>query len=233
MNRDDWSAVPARDPGTVPDAHVAHGDRTGQEARHGSATSAALAAGRVHGRPAPQYGEYAPAGWVNPVLADQARAAQEHAAATPPAARPAQVRTGRPAPTRPGGRSAAPVKRLGASQGDLFLTLMLLGLGLWSVIGYFRTGEVATAVRRAIEQQYTALSDPSALSTAANVNLVGALTILVFTVWWSVTRLRAGKRSVWVPLLGGVVATVFSTVVFMVVLSHDPAFAAWWAQRNG
>ncbi|MFJ3385196.1 MULTISPECIES: DUF6264 family protein [unclassified Curtobacterium] len=223
MSRDDWSAVPSRDAGVVP----AHG--TGLEATGGSAPSAAApSGGRVQGRPAPQYGEYAPAGWVNPVLAEQERAERSAAASAPrPAAAP-----GHPTVTRDADRPPVAVQRLGASSGDLLLTLMLLGLGLWSVIGYFRTGAVATAVRRAIEQQYTTLADPSALSTAANVNLVGAITILVLTVWWSVARLRAGKRSSWVPVVGGIVATVFSTVVFMVVLWHDPQFATWWAQRN-
>ncbi|WIB61069.1 DUF6264 family protein [Curtobacterium sp. MCLR17_007] len=225
MSRDDWSSVPARDAGAVADAP------SGQEARRASATAASVPGwGRVQGRPAPQYGEYAPAGWVNPVLAEQERA--ERATGTTPS--PAPSSASRPAaPARDGGGRPATTRRLGASPGDLFLTLMLLGLGLWSVVGYFRTGQLASTVRRAIEQQYTELSDPSVLSTAANVNLVGALAILVLTVTWTVARLRAGKRSAWVPVLGGVVATVFSTVVFMVALSHDPAFAAWWAQRTG
>jgi hypothetical protein len=229
MSAQDWSAVPARDVGAAPDAVVLSDE---QEARHDTQGSATGPSGdRVQGRPAPQYGEYAPDGWVNPVLAEQERAERAAAVAAP---------TGVPAPGAPaqrtpaaGRRPATAVVRLGASSGDLFLTLMLLGLGLWSVVGYFRVGDVATAVRRAIEQQYTTLAAPAALSSAAIVNLVGAVVILGLTVWWSVVRLRAGKRSAWVPLLGGVVATVFSTVVFMVVLAHDPQFASWWAQRTG
>ncbi|MGU3411050.1 DUF6264 family protein [Microbacterium sp. M1A1_1b] len=223
MSDDDWSAVPLRDAGVVPH------DATAQEARHSSVPSAsAPAAGPVQGRPAPQYGEYAPAGWVNPVLAEQERS--DRAAATAGQGRSAASTTRSASGPRP---APAAAKRLGASPGDLFLTLMLLGLGLWTVVRYFRTGLVATDVRRAIEQQSTTLSDPSALTTAANVNLVGAIAILVLTLVWSVARLRAGKRSAWVPVLGGVLATVFSTVVFMIVLLHDPAFAAWWAQRTG
>lgn len=230
MSRGDWSAVPARDAGVAP------ADGSTREARYGSATStAAPAAGPVQGRPAPQYGEYAPAGWVNPVLAEQERAERQASAAAAEAASspttPA-VRGARPNPTGQRGRTPAVAKRLGASPGDLLLTMLLLGVGLWTVMGSFRTGAIASAARRAVEQRYTELSDPSALSTAATINLVAAVVVLVLTAWWSVVRLRAGKRTAWVPLLGGVVSTLISTVVFMVVLMHDPAFASWIAQRG-
>lgn len=97
----DWSSTPAHDP-------AAGRAADGLEARRDPATSAAApAAGRVHGTPAPQYGEYAPEGWVNPVLVEQERQEREAAsrALREQAAREASTASGQSA-LRPGGPAA-------------------------------------------------------------------------------------------------------------------------------
>jgi hypothetical protein len=97
----DWSSAPIHDPGEGRAAD-------GPEARRGPSTSAAApAAGRVHGTPAPQYGEYAPEGWVNPVLVEQERQEREAAsrALREQAAREASTASGQSA-RRPGGPAA-------------------------------------------------------------------------------------------------------------------------------
>lgn len=102
----DWSATPAHDPSAARLADDEAAD--GLEARRGPVTSAAApAAGRVHGTPAPQYGEYAPDGWVNPVLVEQERQEREAAsrALREQAAREARTASGRNG--RAGGRPRA------------------------------------------------------------------------------------------------------------------------------
>jgi hypothetical protein len=230
-----WDAVPS------PDA-----DRDGREARGASSTTAD---GRVHGRPAPQYGEYAPEGWVNPVLVEQERQEREAEARAAEqrrleAARQAAA-TGRaprgPQPTRPAGieppgradEGTAGARRLGASPGDLLLTVVLFAFGLTSVVQQLAVGNVASTVAKTLEQRYTALADPQALVPAAIVSAIGGVVVLVLVAWWAVHRLRLGKRTFWVPLLGGVVASVLTTIAFMVVVMQDGQFMAWVMQHGG
>ncbi|GGK97994.1 uncharacterized membrane protein YhaH (DUF805 family) [Curtobacterium luteum] len=219
----DWSEAPVHDPG--------HGRADdGREARLGPATSAAApAAGRVRGTPAPQYGEYAPEGWVNPVLAEQERVEREaesralreqaarETAGTP--ARPGQTGS---RPARAGGVTTAPSSRFGASPLDFGMTVGLLVLGLWSVLQSLSVGQVASAVRQTFEQRYTTFSDPSVLTGAAIVGAVASVVLFALTLWWSIRRLRARRWTFWVPLLGGVVSTAVSVTAFLVVVLQDP-----------
>ena len=207
---DGWSAVPAREPGHVADT------ADGLEARRTPATSAAGAQdGRVHGRPAPQYGEYAPEGWVNPVL--------EHE-------RPAQERAERPAEPAAASEAPAPATpaagRFGASPLDFVLTVGLLVIGCFSVLQALSIGPTASTMRSYLEQQYTELSDPAALSSAVLVRAVVLVVAFVLVAWWSIRRLRARRWTFWVPLLGGVVASVLGIVPVVIVLLQDPAFTA-------
>ncbi|MFJ4220607.1 DUF6264 family protein [Curtobacterium luteum] len=219
----DWSSAPVHDPapGRSDD------DR---EARRGSVTSAAApAAGRVHGTPAPQYGEYAPEGWVNPVLAEQERVEREaeSRALREQAAREAAETPARRGPTgsraaRAGAVRATPSSRFGASPLDFGMTVGLLVLGLWSVLQSLSVGQVASAVRQTFEQRYTTFSDPSVLTGAAIVGAVASVVLFALTLWWSIRRLRARRWTFWVPLLGGVVSTAVSVTVFLVVVLQDP-----------
>lgn len=213
MSHDDWSAVPDR---AAPDRAVP-----------GRADASDV---RVQGRPAPQYGEYAPEGWVNPVLAEQERVEHERAASQ------ASVTTA-PHSTAPTGNAAptdGPVAaRFGASPADFLLSVMLLAFGLVSVVQSLSVGTVASGVARELELRYTALSDPGALTTAAIVSALGSVVVFVLVVWWSIVRLRRRKRTVWVPLLGGVVATVVTMSAFLTVVMRDGHFMAWLVQHAG
>lgn len=229
MSAGDWSSVPSR----------GHGD--GQEARLDPPTSAAgTADGRVHGRPAPQYGEYAPEGWVNPVFVEQERAERERraheaavaaresaAAGTAPGARPSRTSSSAPS------SAAVPTSRFGKSPGDFLLTVMLLAFGLVSVVQSLSVGTVASGVRRELELRYTALEDPGALTTAALVSAIVTVVLFVLVVWWSIVRLRRRKRTVWVPLLGGAVASLVTMGAFATVLVNDGHFVAWMMQNAG
>ena len=232
---DGWGSVPAREPGHVPDDGTA-----GQEARGVSLTKADSGAdGRVHGRPAPAYGEYAPEGWVNPVLVEQERQERERESralreqAATDAVRDARS-SGRGRPSAPtNGARAVPRSRFGKTPADFVLTVGLLAFGLVSVVQSLAVGDVASTVRRTLETQYTALNDPSALSGAAAVGAIANVVVFALVAWWSISRLRARKRTFWVPVLGAVVATVVSTVAFVVVVFQDPQFVEFMMRQAG
>jgi hypothetical protein len=243
---DGWSSVPRRDPAN----HVDAGSGGGQEARGASPTSAAGPVdGRPQGRPAPGYGEYAPEGWVNPVLVEQerqererqARERQDQASAT-------GVRDAAPSGGVHGDRAGTDVRsgavpagaqgsmarsRFGRTPADFVLTVGLLAFGLVSVVQSLSVGQVASTVRRTLETQYTALNDPSALSTAAVVAAITNVVVFALVAWWSIRRLRARKRTFWVPLVGAVVATAISTIAFVVVVMQDQAFVDFMLRQSG
>jgi|GEM_PF-2048099 len=241
---DGWSSVPRRHPANHGDAGVG----SGQEARGASPTSpAGPANGRPQGRPAPGYGEYAPEGWVNPVLVEQERQErqdrerqdQAKAVGGRDAAPRDSVRTDHARPDARSGAAPAgaqrtmPRSRFGRTPADFVLTVGLLAFGLVSVVQSLSVGDVASTVRRTLETQYTALNDPSALSTAAVIAAITNVVVFALVAWWSIRRLRARKRTFWVPLVGAVVATAISTIAFVVVVLQDQAFVDFMLRQSG
>ncbi|KIQ07845.1 MULTISPECIES: DUF6264 family protein [Curtobacterium] len=241
---DGWSSVPRRHPADHGDAGVG----SGQEARGTSPTSpAGPANGRPQGRPAPGYGEYAPEGWVNPVLVEQERQErqdrerqdQAKAVGGRDAAPRDSVRTDHARPDARSGAAPAgvqrtmPRSRFGRTPADFVLTVGLLAFGLVSVVQSLSVGDVASTVRRTLETQYTALNDPSALSTAAVIAAITNVVVFALVAWWSIRRLRARKRTFWVPLVGAVVATAISTIAFVVVVLQDQAFVDFMLRQSG
>ncbi|EYT61917.1 hypothetical protein H489_0114555 [Curtobacterium flaccumfaciens UCD-AKU] len=240
---DGWSSVPRRHPANHGDAGVG----SGQEARGASPTPAGPANGRPQGRPAPGYGEYAPEGWVNPVLVEQERQErqdrerqdQAKAVGGRDAAPRDSVRTDHARPDARSGAAPAgaqrtmPRNRFGRTPADFVLTVGLLAFGLVSVVQSLSVGDVASTVRRTLETQYTALNDPSALSTAAVIAAITNVVVFALVAWWSIRRLRARKRTFWVPLVGAVVATAISTIAFVVVVLQDQAFVDFMLRQSG
>jgi len=243
---DGWSSVPRRDPAN----HVDAGSGSGQEARGASPTSAAGPVdGRPQGRPAPGYGEYAPEGWVNPVLVEQERQERERQArerqdqASAAGARDAAPSDGvhgdragtdvRSGAVPAGAQGSMARSRFGRTPADFVLTVGLLAFGLVSVVQSLSVGKVASTVRRTLEAQYTALNDPSALSTAAAIAAITNVVVFALVAWWSIRRLRARKRTFWVPLVGAVVATAISVIAFVVVVMQDQAFVNFMLRQSG
>ncbi|PZE75404.1 MULTISPECIES: DUF6264 family protein [unclassified Curtobacterium] len=198
------------------------------------------AAGRTVGRPAPQYGEYAPEGWVNPVEVERARgereAAERRRAEADDQRRPVPVgRVGPPGRAPGRSRPAVPTSgRFGASPGDLLLTVLLLAFGFTTVVQQlFGISHTAATIADQIAARYTELAHPEALVPASALCAVVDLVLLIGTVWWSVARLRRRRVTFWVPLVGGAVAGAFSVVVYVVVLAHDPAYVTWMVTHSG
>lgn len=232
--RGDWSSAPARESGHVDERGV------GREARPTSAASApGRADGRVHGTPAPEYGEYAPAGWVNPVLVEQERQAAEEqrrdaaqrqdadtrraSDPTRPASDQREVRR-TPGPDGRRGSSTGPASGstspYGASRLDFLVTVGLLATALTSTLQSLAVSRMASAVRQVFESRGMDITNPGALSTAAVVSALVTVVVFVLVTWWSVVRLRARRWTFWVPLLGGIVAVVVNLVVFYFALTQ-------------
>jgi hypothetical protein len=210
--------------------------------------------GRPVGRPAPQYGEYAPDGWVNPVVADRERREQEAAArrrelaaseaarvqqrrSVPPVRNPADRSTGPAAPDARPSSTGAPTAhrtRFGASAGDVMATVLLLAFGLTTVLQQvIGVGRVASQVAEQIAQRYVPLADPTALVPAAAWSAIVGAVVFVGALWWSIVRLRSRKTTFWVPLAAGAFAGVFSTILYVAVIMHDSAFVCYVLSNGG
>ena len=58
--------------------------------------------------------------------------------------------------------------------------------------------------------------------------------LLGLTVWWSVQRMNANRRAIWVPVVGWLLSTITSTILVAYAMSQDPTFIAEltvWMQR--
>ena len=170
----------------------------------------------VDERPRPQYGEYAPEGWVSPVALAQAESA--------PAA-PASVAA--PAPTFAAG-SARPAW-------DRILTIALLGFGLYSVVsGYVSFSNFAAVLDQVFEAQ--GIGDFTATDAAAPAGLV--INIIQTIVWVAslILAMAAFRRNriafIW-PLFGGLASVIAIAIVMGVVLSADPAWQAYIEKMSG
>lgn len=156
-------------------------------------------------RPRPQYGEYAPEGWVSPNLP----------APTPPAPEP-EV-----APVV----AVAPRRRLW----DLVLTFALLGLGLYFVLsGYVVYGQLPAVFDQVFAQvgisEFT--SDELARTIGIVINVVQTV-IWVFVAGMAGMSLRRGRIAFWWPLAGGVLANFIVVILVGVVIASDPAYAEY------
>ena len=191
----------------------------------------------------PQYGEYAtpeevaeargplpveptvPTDQTDPTDPVSRLAAPISAHSSPRAAKP---RT-RPAP----GLSSAPPPR-GARvaarhprQANNLITVLLLVFGIWNTVtsipSYLDLGPVLT---QGLELAgYGTVAFGSAAHTGGIVLLVLSCLVLIAAAGVSVRLIRLGRRSIWVPLVAGVVYFVGSIVVMVVVVANTPAVA--------
>ncbi len=166
-------------------------------------------------RPRPQFGEYA--------TPEQQRAAM--GLPPEPVAPPTPVA---PAPAEPVTAAAKP-RRL-----DRFLTFGLLAYGLVTVIfsgiSYMNIAPTMTEAMRiaGIEGEFTNYAAGRTWGLIATIVLVIGWTL---TALLSVRRLRAGKPTWWLPLVGGVVTMIVASVCLMVPLVGDPAFLEYVRQQ--
>ncbi|HWV48564.1 MAG TPA: DUF6264 family protein, partial [Microbacterium sp.] len=122
---------------------------------------------------------------------------------------------------------AAPVRQGGA---DRIVTIALLAYGLvnvvMSVISYLDLPTV-------LQQSMDILGIDGDFTNFAPARLWGGIAAVVLVVGYALTvlvafrRLRAGRRSWWVPLVGAAATMVAVTICIMIPMIGDPAFAAY------
>lgn len=169
----------------------------------------------------PQYGEYA-------TPEEQRRLAGLPPAEAVPEAPVIQAAPVASAPAMPSRAPARPWDRI--------ITIALLAYG---VINVFMTAmsylDLPTLMNRSmdilgIEGEFTNFAQGKTWGTAAAVVLFIGWAI---TAWLSVRRLRRGKLSWWVPLVGAAVTMVIATICITVPMMNDPAFLAYLNGATG
>ncbi|ROQ38507.1 hypothetical protein EDF46_2145 [Frondihabitans sp. PhB188] len=193
--------------------------------------SAAAEPVRVEGRPAPEYGEYAPPGWVSPV----APAPEPSTAQTP-----AQQVRASAAPQRPGAPTfdappptgapvpGAPPKALRNAAFNRFATLGLIVYGLYDVVRSALESDtfVTTYVAefRSLGYLSGAFESTAALQLVGVVSAAASVPIFLITMIVAIRRLRAGKRSWLVLLIVGLAVNVVTVLVVVGVVMGDSSF---------
>ena len=169
-------------------------------------------------RPKPQYGEYAPPGWVSPV--------QQPAA---PDANP-QRPTGRIAP-----KDAPTTRRPVARLWDRAVTGGLLAL--WAVLtieGLFSFPQLPTTLDAIYAQMGIGSFTMVDQARSAGIALaVIQVVLLSLTIWRSYRSMKRGKLSFYWPLVGFVVYFAVLMVVMAVVVFSDPAYQTYVGTLGG
>lgn len=183
---------------------------------------------RVHGRPAPEYGEYAPPGWVSPVEAQaETEGPQELAHPAPGPADPAAPSLDAPPPTGAPVPGPPPVA-LRRAAGNRAATLVLIAYGLFRVI----TDAIDSAgFASAFEAQFRQMGflsgtfqSSEALQAVGIVSAFVSIPLFLITVVIALRRLRSGRRSWLVLLLTGAIVNVITGIVVVVVVMSDPSY---------
>jgi hypothetical protein len=149
-------------------------------------------------RPRPQYGEYAPPGWVSPV-------------APPPEAKPVDLPPPAPAPT-------APPQAVRRARGwDRSLTIGLLVAGLFgALIGWMTGSTIVESLPLALEQYGVEPGPmPEWLDAAGTALVASHLLLYLLAIGLSIARLRAGRPAFWAPLAAGIIAAI----IFWTIMS--------------
>ena len=184
-------------------------------------------------RPAPKYGEYAPAGWVSPV----------------PPVEPADVTTSEPGRdgVRPDTRSAsqppppsgtpvpgAPpvVIRRGF---NTYASVLLLGIGLVTVLeNLLRASSIGSTLLDEMKNRgyYTnGFTRGGALTAVGIASSIFAVIVYIVVAVVTLRRLRAGKLAWFIPLAAGALVYLVIGVSLAVVILSDPTVSSHMGNR--
>jgi hypothetical protein len=178
-------------------------------------------AGASDPRPRPQYGEYATP------EEQRARIAQPDAALLYEPAPVLETATGADAaPVRPSADPVASPEQPRSRAIDRIVTFALLAYGLVNVVSSFPALIDYSAYA---DTMFRLLGVDATLSDPAAGRPWGIASAIVLAVGWFVTavvswvRVRRGRISWWIPLVGGVVFTFASAMLVLVPIMNDPA----------
>ncbi len=119
---------------------------------------------------------------------------------------------------------------------DRIITIALLAYGLVNV---FMTGmaylDLPTVMNQSmgilgIEGEFTNFAQGKLWGTTAAILLVVGW---VITAWLSLRRLRTGKLTWWVPLVGAAATMLIVSICIMIPMMGDPAFMAYVDGMSG
>jgi energy-converting hydrogenase Eha subunit C len=140
-----------------------------------------------------------------------------------------------PEPELPGGTAgaanASPVAT-GVTQPpvDRIVTIVLLAIGAVNVVtSAFSYLDLPTGIARTME----ILGIPGEFTNVAAADTWGAIATIVLvsgyllTLVWALNRMRAGRLSWWIPVVGAVITFAVVSVCVAVPLWGDPAFAQY------
>ncbi|AYG02587.1 DUF6264 family protein [Gryllotalpicola protaetiae] len=189
----------------------------------------------------PEYGEYAtpeeqraaikqPAEW-------QLEGPEPHLDATRLAPQPPAPGTYGPGGPQHGGQQQGPMHwpqeesrppqqpMARAGFGDRLVTFVLLGFGLSNVFGVvsdaFNGGQVMRESMAVMGSSYEQLANALPGWLWQGQAIIYGVVWLV-TLFVSLTAMRAGRRSWWIPLLGAVVAGILFFAIFVIALGENP-----------
>lgn len=121
-------------------------------------------------------------------------------------------------------------RRAGSSPVDRFVTIALLAYGLVNVVvtglSYLDFSTAMNEVLRAVgaDGEFTNFAQGKLWGTIAAVVLAAGWS---FTAYFSIRRLRSGRRSWWVPLVGAAVTLFVASICVAIPLMNDPSFIAF------
>ncbi len=123
--------------------------------------------------------------------------------------------------------AAAPARRRPV---DRIITIALLAYGLVNVIV---TAVSYLDLPTAMNETMKILGIDGEFTNFAQGRLWGTFAVVVLVVGWALTallsvrRLRRGKLTWWVPVVGAVATTIMVSICIMVPMLGDPAFMAY------
>lgn len=128
------------------------------------------------------------------------------------------------------------VKPVGARPWDRIITIALLAWGLVNVLtsagAYLDLPSVMNQSMEllGIDGEFTNFQQGRVWGTAAAVILVLGWAMTAFI---SFRRLRTGKRTWWIPLVGAAITLLIASVCLMVPMMGDPAFMSYLSSGGG
>ena len=119
---------------------------------------------------------------------------------------------------------------------DRFVTIALLAYGLINVV---MTGLSYLDFSTAMNEMMSVLGVDGEFTNFAQGKVWGTVAAVVLAVGWSLTayfsirRLRSGKLTWWVPIVGAVVTLLIASICAAIPLMNDPAFIEFVSKTAG
>lgn len=211
------------------DHHQDESSKDGQQKAESSKADQS-STGKLRSRP--QYGEYATPQEQARIIAASLPPVSPLLVPSPPVPPPVAGSAPRPPDAATHVSANGPLPTAAGNRPrrwDLVLTAVLLGYATINVIAQLVSRDtLATIVKQIFVAQgigeYTPTALTATLGNALNVVTLALFVLTVLAVTW---MLRRGRIAFWVPIVGGVAATIVALVFVAILLQSDPAFTAY------